>query len=619
MIRYTLSFEQYYQHLISVSIKFRAQPQQKIWLPTWIPGSYLIREFAKHVESVSAVCIAASHQHSQSQNNNEDAVINTTHEQPISIKKISKNHWQLANEEDVDVVIRYQVYAYDLSVRGAYVDDERLYVNPAAVCMAVNGQENQAIELCLTVPENLSHFNLATGLKAQSVGQAEAQVATSRQLSVTHYQFNAKNYAQLIDCPIELAVQTTIDFDAERINHRVAISGKHHSNVERLSSDLEKICSTQIKLFGDAPFDNYLFMVMATATSYGGLEHQNSTSLITPRDDLPKFDEPEQPSTNYRRFLGLCSHEYFHSWLVKFIRPHNYVVPNLHQEDYTSLLWVFEGITSYYDDLILLRSGVIDEAAYLELLKEQISRYLANPGRHIQSVAESSFDAWIKYYRPDENSNNAGTSYYNKGALLALCLDLSLRQQGANLDQLLQALYYRAKTSQHVTESSIAEICQSLTGQSFQQFFDDYIDGTKELPLEHLLGQVGIELSYEQKKWPLGLKVQESPQGLLVQQVLRGSSAAKAGISAHDILVALNGLKATNNLLQQLSELSCVGEKAQTAQPDATDKACTKNIQCHLFRRDELKIIYIQSLSVNMPQAKLQITDRNLLKGWIGN
>lgn len=617
MIRYTLSFEQYYQHLISVRITFRAQPQQKIWMPTWIPGSYLIREFARHVESVSAIALTANQHHHDDHDFNE---INATHGQPVSIKKISKNHWQLANQQEIDVVVRYQVYAYDLSVRGAYVDDERLYVNPAAACMAIDGQENQAIQLNLTVPAHLSHFNLAAGLKQRSALPVYSHLSTK-----THYEFEAANYAELIDCPIELAVQTSLVFDAENIQHKVAISGKHQTNLQRLSSDLQKICSAQIKLFGDAPFDQYLFMVMATANSYGGLEHQNSTSLITPRDDLPKHDEPEQPSTNYRRFLGLCSHEYFHSWLVKFIRPHNYVVPNLHQEDYTSLLWVFEGITSYYDDLILLRSGVIDEAAYLELLKEQINRYLANPGRHLQSVAESSFDAWIKYYRPDENSNNAGTSYYNKGALLALCLDLTLRQQGANLDQLLQALYTQAKTGQQVSESTMLELCHLLTGQSFQQFFDDYVDGKKELPLEQLLSQIGIELSYEQKNWPFGLKVQESPQGLLVQQVLRESSAAIAGISAHDTLIAVNGLKATNNLLQQLSQSPSVGDISQLGQiqhveqTDTSQSCHAQTIQCHVFRRDELKTLQINQVGVSMPQAKLQITDRNLLKCWIGN
>ena len=583
MIRYTLSFAQYYQHLICVSIKFRAQPQQKVWLPTWIPGSYLIREFSKHIEQVSA--------HDCDRGD------------VILLKKISKNHWQLNNTQSAEVELTYHVYAYDLSVRGAYVDDERVYVNPAAVCMAVEGQEDQSIELCLQFPQQLSHFSLATGLKVQSTSKQ-----TTGSTSGAHYVLSAINYLMFIDQPFELADQVTFEFEAQTIAHRVAISGKHQTDIKRLTADLQKICSAQIKLFGDAPFDDYLFMVMATANSYGGLEHQNSTSLITPRDDLPKLGEPAQPTQNYRRFLGLCSHEYFHSWLVKCIRPHNYVTPNLHQEDYTTLLWVFEGITSYYDDLMLLRSGVIDEAAYLDLLKEQINRYLSNPGRHIQSVAESSFDAWIKYYRPDENSSNAGTSYYNKGALVALCLDLTLRQHGSHLDQLLQALYKQAKTGHQVLESTISELCQLLTGQSFKQFFDDYVNGTQELPLELLLAQVGIELVYEEKKWPLGLKVQESAQGLLVQQVLRDSAAALAGISAHDTIVALNGLKATNTVVQQFSDLA----HAKFISPETM-------VECHLFRRDELKTLRLQAVSPSILSAKLQITDKNLLKCWIGH
>lgn len=605
MIHYTLSFAQYHQHLIQVTIKFRAQPQQKIWLPTWIPGSYLIREFARHVERVNAHSIGNDlNINSVDGSELNDSVSSTAKlsnsNQALVIQKISKNQWQLQNQQAMDIEVNYQVYAYDLSVRGAYIDDERLYVNPAAVCMGVEGQEDQPVKLCLEIPKALSHFTLATGLSQTSHTD-------------TRYELTAQHYSELIDQPFELAEQTTITFDAEQISHRVAISGKHQANMARLTADLEKICSTQIKLFGDAPFKDYLFMVMATANSYGGLEHQNSTSLITPRDDLPKLDEPEQPSTNYRRFLGLCSHEYFHSWMVKFIRPYNYVKPNLHQEDYTTLLWVFEGITSYYDDLMLLRSGVIDEAAYFDLLKEQISRYLSNPGRHVQSVAESSFDAWIKFYRPDENSNNAGTSYYNKGALLALCLDLSLKEHGANLDQLLQSLYNFAKNGQQVTETTIADICQSLTGQSMQPFFDDYVDGTIELPLEKLLAKVGVQLEREQKIWPLGLKVQESPQGLLVQQVLRDSAGAMMGISAQDIIVALNGLKANNSLIQQL------GSYIQDNQSKNIQHQSLKPITCHLFRRDELKTVELSAAGTEMFAAKLQVTDKELLKRWINH
>lgn len=571
MIHYHLSFSQYYQHLIEVKLCFQASPQQQLWLPTWIPGSYLIREFARHIESVKA--------------------LDSSTGQPLALRKVSKNVWQLETGSEQPVEVSYQVYAYDLSVRGAYVDHERLYVNPAAVCLAVSGQEHVAVSLHIAAPEPLQHFQLS-GAYVQGAPLAAQD----------SYQFSLPDYATLIDSPFELAEQQQTRFEVHGISHQLAISGTHQANLSRLVQDLKRICQTEIDMFGEAPFKDYSFMVMATGSSYGGLEHQASTSLITPRDDLPKWNEPVQPSSNYQRFLGLCSHEYFHSWLVKFIRPHNFVTPDLHQEGYTSLLWIFEGFTSYYDDLILLRSGVIDQAAYLNLLGEQISRYLQNPGRAVQSVAESSFDAWIKYYRPDENSNNAGTSYYNKGALVALCLDLTLRQQGASLDDLLRCLYQRAKQGVQVDEHTLAEVSRELTGQALTDFLARYVDGTEELPLQPLLASVGVVLSTDNKVWPLGLKVQETTQGLQVQQVLRHSAAAKAGLSAQDVIIAIRQLKASNNLLLQTVEFG---------------KDSAQYIDVHAFRRDELKVFRVETKAAAMPAASLKVQDGGLLKRWL--
>lgn len=571
MIHYTLSFSQYYQHLIEVKVRFDAAPQQALWLPTWIPGSYLIREFSRYVESVKAV--------------------NCTTGAVIAVQKKTKNKWLLLTDVAQPVEVSYQVYAYDLSVRGAYVDHERLYVNPTAVCLAVSGQEANPLQLHIDVPPALQHFQLAG-----SYSKGETLPAQPG------YDFALKDYATLIDSPFELAEQQQILFRVHDIPHQLAISGSHQTNLTRLSQDLQRICKTEIDMFGEAPFQDYSFMVMATGNSYGGLEHQSSTSLISPRDDLAKWNEPAQPSSNYQRFLGLCSHEYFHAWLVKFIRPHNFVDPDLHQEGYTSLLWIFEGFTSYYDDLILYRSGVVDQAAYLGLLAEQISRYLQNPGRAVQSVAESSFDAWIKYYRPDENSNNAGTSYYNKGALVALCLDLRLRQQGSNLDELLRCLYQRAKQGIQVNEQTIAEIAHALTGQPLNDFLGRYVNGTEELPLQQLLAEFGIVLSTDNKVWPLGIKVQETTQGLQVQQVLRHSTAAKAGLSAQDVIIAINQLKASNTLLLQTVEFN-------------RDKA--QYIEVCAFRRDELKRFNVQLEATAMPAASLKVHDSVLLKRWL--
>ena len=489
MLHYQIEFDDYRQHLIHVTLRFLANPNQELWLPTWIPGSYLIREFSKHIESVKASDEAG---------------------RLLKIKKTEKNRWRLFNTDHELITVEYDVYAYDLSVRGAYVDQTRLYVNPACVCLGLQDQEHAPCEVELFLPSELKHFQLATGLVSKSLVKGR-------------FTLKAESYDQLIDSPFELAEQSRFSFDANGIPHEFVISGKHATNLNRLQADIEKICRTEIDMFGSAPFKNYTFMTMATGNSYGGLEHCNSTSLITPRDDLPKANEPEEPSKDYQRFLGLCSHEYFHSWLVKFIRPENFANYDLHKESYTSLLWIFEGFTSYYDDLILLRSGVISQKSYLDLLKAQIDRYLQNPGRFIQSVSESSFDAWIKFYRQDENSNNAGTSYYNKGSLVALCLDLGLRLRGSNLDELMRRLY---------------------------------------------------------------------------ENVRRESAAAKAGLSANDVIIAIDSLKASEKLLSKY------------AKQQGTYNA-------YAFRRDELLQFELIAGENTLATVELNIEDQNKLDAWL--
>ena len=565
MLHYQIEFDDYRQHLMHVTVRFLANPTQVLSLPTWIPGSYLIREFSKHLESVRAYDEAG---------------------RILKIQKFEKNKWRLFNTDHELITVEYDVYAYDLSVRGAYVDQTRLYVNPACACLGLDGQEEKAIEVEIFLPDELKHFQLATGLTAKSLVKGR-------------YTLKAKNYAELIDAPFELAEQTRFSFTAADIPHEFVVSGKHAMNVARMQQDIEKICATQITMFGSAPFENYTFMTMATGNSYGGLEHPNSTSLITPRDDLPKANEPEQPSKDYQRFLGLCSHEYFHSWLVKFIRPENFVNYDLNQEGYTSLLWIFEGFTSYYDDLLLLRSGVIDQAAYLELLKAQIDRYLQNPGRAIQTVAESSFDAWVKFYRQDENSNNAGTSYYNKGCLVALCLDLGLRLRGSSLDALMQKLYANAQQGIQVHERTIFELCKELTGDDWSEQIHHLINTTDELPLDQLLPEFGVDYQLKQdKSLPFGLKLADKPEGVLVQAAHREGAASKAGLSAHDVIVAIDGLKATTKSLEQYAK---------------QDAAYT----VHAFRRDELMTFEVKAAQTELHEVELKLQDQAKVELWL--
>ena len=564
MLHYQIEFDDYRQHLIHVTLRFVADPTQVLSLPTWIPGSYLIREFSKHIESVRAY--------------DEEGRL-------LEIQKFEKNKWRLFNTDHELITVEYDVYAYDLSVRGAYVDQTRLYVNPACACLGLEGQEDKAVEVELFLPDELKHFQLATGMASKSLVKGR-------------FNLKAKNYAELIDAPFELAEQTRFSFEANGIPHEFVVSGKHAMNAARMQQDIEKICATEISMFGSAPFSNYTFMTMATANSYGGLEHPNSTSLISPREDLPKANEPEEPSEDYQRFLGLCSHEYFHSWLVKFIRPENFVNYDLNKEGYTSLLWIFEGFTSYYDDLILLRSGVISQASYIKLLKTQIDRYLQNPGRFVQSVSESSFDAWVKFYRQDENSNNAGTSYYNKGCLVALCLDLGLRLRGSSLDALMRKLYENAQKGIQVHERTIVELCNELTGDNWIEQINHLINTTDELPLDQLFPEFGLSYSLKNdKSLPLGLKLVEKPEGVLVQSARRDGAAAQAGLSAHDVIIAIDGLKATMKLVEKYAKQE--GSYSILA-----------------FRRDELMSFDVKASGSELTEVELKVEDQAKAEKW---
>jgi len=564
MLHYQIEFDDYRQHLIHVTLRFVADPTQVLSLPTWIPGSYLIREFSKHIESVRAY--------------DEEGRL-------LEIQKFEKNKWRLFNTDHELITVEYDVYAYDLSVRGAYVDQTRLYVNPACACLGLEGQEDKAVEVELFLPDELKHFQLATGMVSKSLVKGR-------------FTLKAKNYAELIDAPFELAEQTRFGFEANGIPHEFVVSGKHAMNAARMQQDIEKICATEISMFGSAPFSNYTFMTMATANSYGGLEHPNSTSLISPREDLPKVNEPEEPSEDYQRFLGLCSHEYFHSWLVKFIRPENFVNYDLNKEGYTSLLWIFEGFTSYYDDLILLRSDVISQASYIKLLKTQIDRYLQNPGRFVQSVSESSFDAWVKFYRQDENSNNAGTSYYNKGCLVALCLDLGLRLRGSSLDALMRKLYENAQKGIQVHERTIVELCNELTGDNWIEQINHLINTTDELPLDQLFPEFGLSYSLKNdKSLPLGLKLVDKPEGVLVQSARRDGAAAQSGLSAHDVIIAIDGLKATAKLVEKYAK-----------------QEGTYSILA--FRRDELMSFDVKASGSELTEVELKVEDQAKAEKW---
>lgn len=606
-ISYQFDFARFYEHLVDVSLSFTAvSDAPQLWLPAWIPGSYLMREFARNITAVHYQIVEA-----QTADSNKQP-------ETYRAQKIDKNTWQLPTvQAGQTVIVEYEVYCYDLSVRTAYVDQQRLYGNFTSLALAVEEQEQAPVHVSLIVPDTFfvdkesSRVLLACGLDATHL-QVDQQQKGSQQANSYHlYKLQASNYHELIDYPFEIAEQEKFDFiihdnEHQTLHHSFYLSGKQNANLGRLQQDITQICQTYVDWLGDAPFNDYIFMTFASGQDYGGLEHINSTSLITPRNDLPSTNEPKLPSTDYQRFLGLCSHEYFHSWWVKTVRPDVMIDVDLRREAFTPLLWVFEGFTSYIDDFMLQASGVIDKANYLRLLAEQINRYYQTPGRGNQSVAESSFDAWIKLYRTDENTGNAGISYYNKGALVALCLDLILLKNSDGryrLFDVVKAFYTQAKQndSKRIGISSAdmgSVIEQFMPLAEWEDFERRYVNGVEELPIEALLVANGVKIQANTKETadkhvPWGMRCNETPAGLKVNRVMRDSIAARAGISAHDVIIAIDGIKADTKQLTALVNI---------AHP----------VECYLFRRDELMCVQVQ------PETTTKVKPRDETTGMTG-
>ena len=479
------------------------QEQQELSLPVWIPGSYLVREFSKNLQRLSA-----------------------QQGRRVPLLQLDKHRWRATCRTDRPLVLTYEVCAYDSSVRTAWLDASRGFFNGTSVCLRVHGQEDAPHALEVASTAATAHWSVATGLTPQSIDKRGFGV------------YAASHYDELVDCPVEMGTFWSGQFTACGVAHRFVVAGAAPSfDGKRLLADTQKICETAIRFWhgkGKPPIKNYLFMLNAVHDGYGGLEHRNSTALICGRRDLPRMGQA--PATEgYTTLLGLISHEYFHTWNVKRLRPAEFSRYDYSQENYTQLLWFFEGFTSYYDDLLLRRAGLIDDATYLKLLAKATNQVLQTPGRSVQTVAQASFDAWVKYYRQDENTPNATVSYYTKGSLVALCLDLTLRREGkTTLDDVMRALWKRCAGGP-MTEADLRAELASLAGRSFDNELDQWVHSTAELPLAELLAAHGVALKPEQPQLAqrLGLRVTEN-HSVQLKTVLRGGPAEKAGMAAGD-------------------------------------------------------------------------------------
>jgi predicted metalloprotease with PDZ domain len=535
---------------------------QRFQLPAWIPGSYLIRDFARHVVTFTAR--------------------NRGRQLPVS--KIDKQTWAVAPCAGA-LTATMEVYAWDLSVRGAHFDANHAFINGTSVFLLPVGKEDRACEVDLERPRGarFRDWRVATTLRRKAARAFDFGT------------YRASDYQELIDHPVEMGNFSLARFDAAGVPHDIAITGRHSADLDRLSRDMSRLCEAHIRLFGaPAPFARYLFLTTVVDEGYGGLEHSDSTALLCSRDNLPTRST-QGASETYRTFLGLASHEYFHAWNVKRIKPAVFVPYRLDSEAYTSLLWAFEGLTSYYDDLLLVRSGLISEAEYLDILGRNITALLRNPGRNKQTVSEASWDAWIKYYRPDENSLNSQVSYYLKGSLIGLCLDLIIRNRThgrKSLDHVMRALWiHYGATGVGLAEDDMESLVSDVTGLRLHRFFDRVLRSTQELPLAGALrfagldmqlrpaqslsdrgGRLGAVPSNKPARVSLGVRSAEDACGLRITHTVAGGAAQTSGLSAGDLVVAWNGLRMDAKVLEKRLAEHRPGD----------------SVVLHFFRRDEL-------------------------------
>lgn len=581
MIEYTVSPNPA-AHLWHVCLSLHQKDNNplRFRLPNWVPGSYLIRDFSRHIVEISAWC------------NGE----------PAELAQVSKNEWRTGGGSGY-WQIRYAVYAFDLSVRASFLSAERGFFDGACLFLCVEGCERQPHRLVLRdLPESW-------------------QVATTLP-HIAENVFQTASYSGFIDHPVELGCLETLRFEAGGIPHRIVLSGHYRDfDRRRLIDDVQKICAAGLALFpGPAPFAEYLFLLHVGDGVYGGLEHISSTALLADRNSLPACGSGA-PCDAYVQLLGLFSHEYFHAWNVKSIKPEVFLPYDLNRENYTEQLWAFEGITSYYDDLLLVRSGVIDAETYLNLLAKGITRVRQGKGRLKQTLAQSSFTAWNKFYRQDENSPNAIVSYYQKGALAALCLDLLIRSKSAgrhSLDTVMQALYRAwCETGKGIPEGQWQAYCQEITGLDLNGFFQTALYSTQDLPLESCLAQAGVTLVWqsaprshggglgaglqaEKPAGDFGARFKQEAEGIVLTHVHSGGSAECAGLCPQDKIIAVNGFACTS--FEKQWPQFAVGE----------------TLHIHYFRHGVLQETGLTVQPAEADTAFLQIADHSLLRQWLG-
>ncbi len=528
-IHYSLRMAKPQSHYFQVemAVKDLKQKSATVKLPVWVPGSYLVREFSKNLNQVKAV----------------DA-----NGKSLTVVKLTKNAWQIELKGASTFVVKYEVYAFEQSVRTNFLDNTHGFVSGPAMFMYLDGAKE--VGGTLDVIPFVTFKKVSTGLKA-----ANTQIQKGNAFS-----FRFDSYDQLVDCPIEIGNQDIFEFMAAGVKHTVAMYGEGNYNPEELKRDMAIIVEEETKVFGVNPNENYVFIVHNVVGGDGGLEHTNSTVLSV---DRWTYDGSE-----YLSFLNLVAHEYFHLWNVKRIRPIALGPFNYDQEVYTNLLWVMEGFTSYYDELILRRCGFYTEDVFLKKLQSSINYVEGSVGSRVQPVSHASFDAWIKAYRPNENSTNTSMTYYSRGSVLGAVFDAMVIKHSNGkecLDHVLKYLYetYYVSKKRGFTDAEFKAALEKFSGQDLTDFYARYIDGTEVIPYSTYFMPLGIEVSDVGGVKPVfGAAVSEDGGRVTVKSVRSGSSAEDAGISVNDEIISCMGYRVDKSMLEGIMNELEIGEEA---------------------------------------------------------
>jgi predicted metalloprotease with PDZ domain len=526
-IRYSLRMSRPQSHYFEVDMEVSDinMTSFDVKMPVWAPGSYLVREFAKNVNLVKAF--------------DPDG-------KELKVVKKEKNKWTVENGAVKNVRVKYEVYAFELSVRTSFLDITHGYVSGTGVFMYIEELRNLKGKLDVYPYK---------GFKVVSTGMPKR---TGSVPSENVVEFDFENYDQLVDCPIEIGNQEVFEFYAAGVTHTVAMYGVGNFNVAMLKKDMAKIVEAATDVFKVNPNKNYTFIIHNVIDGQGGLEHMNSTTLSVNRWT---YDQ-----AHYLDFLSLVAHEYFHLWNVKRIRPVELGPFNYDKENYTTLLWVMEGFTTYYDELLLLRAGYYTPEVYMPKLLSSLNYVEGSVGTRIQPVAHSSFDAWIKAYRPNENSSNTGMTYYSRGALMAACFDAMIidKYDGTKgLDDFMQVLYakFYIGLNRGFSEIEFQEELETFLSQDLDQFFNDYIYGTKIPDYNAIFSKIGVAVQYTGREEPsLGASIVAEGAKMVVKSVRAGSAAEEGGLSVNDEIVGCNGFRMNAGTLSKLTASITNGE-----------------------------------------------------------